>query len=56
VRPGEHSWGSFILASTINREIPRNFPLRKAPTGFLPEQLFLTDWERWRRPADDSSP
>jgi 4-amino-4-deoxy-L-arabinose transferase-like glycosyltransferase len=56
VRPGEHSWGSFILASTVNREIPRNFPLRKAPTGFLPEQLFLTDWERWRRPVDDSSP
>jgi hypothetical protein len=56
VRAGEHSWGSFILASTINREIPRNFPLRKAPNGFLPEQLFLTDWERWRKPADSSTP
>jgi hypothetical protein len=55
VRPGEHSWGSFILASTVAREIPRNFPLRKAPNGFLPEQLFLTDWERWRKPAEDSS-
>lgn len=52
VRPGEHSWGAFILASTVLREIPRDFPLRKAPTGFLPEQLFLTDWERWRRPAE----
>jgi len=56
VRAGEHSWGSFIIASTLSREIPRDFPLRKAPTGFLPEQLFLTDWERWRKPADDSNP
>lgn len=54
VRAGEHSWGSFILASTLNREIPRDFPLRKAPTGFLPEQLFLTDWERWKRPTEES--
>jgi hypothetical protein len=56
VRPGEHSWGSFILASLVSREIPANFPLRKAPTGFLPEQLFLTDWERWKKRTEDSSP
>lgn len=56
VRPGEHSWGSFILASMVSREIPTNFPLRKAPTGFLPEQLFLTDWERWKKPTEDSPP
>lgn len=48
VRTGEHSWGSFILESMLRREIPPSFPLRKAPTGFLPEQLFLTDWERWK--------
>jgi hypothetical protein len=48
VRPGEHSWGSFILESLVRHEIPASFPLRKAPRGFLPEQLFLTDWERWR--------
>jgi len=56
VRPGDRGWGSFILTSTLSREIPRDFPLRKAPSGFLPEQLFLTDWERWRKPADDSNP
>jgi 4-amino-4-deoxy-L-arabinose transferase-like glycosyltransferase len=49
VRPGEHSWGSFILESLVRREIPSGFPLRKAPAGFLPEQLFLADWDRWRR-------
>lgn len=51
VRPGNLSWGSFILESMVRREIPPNFPLRKAPAGFLPEQLLLTDWERWRRPG-----
>jgi 4-amino-4-deoxy-L-arabinose transferase-like glycosyltransferase len=48
VRAGEHSWGSFILESMLRKEIPTTFPLRVAPAGFLPEQLFLTDWERWR--------
>ena len=48
VRSGEHSWGSFILDSMLRREIPSSFPLRKAPTGFLPEQLFLTDYDRWK--------
>lgn len=48
VRAGEHSWGSFILESMLRKEIPASFPLRVAPAGFLPEQLFLTDWERWR--------
>jgi len=51
VRPGELSWGSFILESMVRHEIPPGFPLRKAPAGFLPEQLFLTDWERWRKPG-----
>lgn len=55
-RRDEHGWGSFILAGTIKSEIPPDFPLRKAPSGYLPEQLFLTDWERWRKPADDPSP
>jgi hypothetical protein len=47
VRAGEHSWGSFVLESMLRNEIPQTFPLRKAPKGYLPEQLFLTDWERW---------
>ncbi len=48
VRAGEHSWASFILESMLRNRIPENFPLRKAPQGFFPEQLFLTDWERWK--------
>ena len=49
VRASEHSWGSFILETVNKQQIPANFPLRSAPTGFLPEQFFLTDRERWKK-------
>ena len=50
VRGGEHSWGSFALESMLKKELPPYFPLKRAPAGFLPEQLFLTDSERWVQP------
>jgi hypothetical protein len=50
VRAGEQSWGSFILESLIKKEVPPLFPLRKSVPGFMPEQLVLSDWERWRKP------
>lgn len=56
IRPGERSWGSFIIEFIVRRESPKNFPLRVAPTGFLPEQLFVTDWERWKKPGEPSAP
>ena len=48
VRAGEHSWGNLILAYLWRPETLRSFPLRQSPPGFLPEQLFLTDWDRWK--------
>jgi hypothetical protein len=48
IRTGEQSWGSFILESIVKKEVPPSFPLRKAPAHFLPEQLVLTDRERWK--------
>ena len=48
VHSGEHSWGSFIVSGVLQNQIPQGFPLRNAPTGFLPERLFLTDRERWK--------
>ena len=48
MRAGEHSWGNFVFQAVTKNQIPANFPLRRAPTGFLPERLFLTDWERWK--------
>jgi hypothetical protein len=47
IRTGEFSWGSFIIDSVVKNKIPPAFPLRDAPTGFLPDRLFLTDRERW---------
>jgi 4-amino-4-deoxy-L-arabinose transferase-like glycosyltransferase len=51
VRAGEYSWGSFALESMLKKELPPYFPLKRAPAGFLPEQFFLTDTERWAQPA-----
>jgi hypothetical protein len=48
VRAGEHSWGSFILECMLRKEVPPTFPLRQAANNYLPEQLFLSDWDRWR--------
>ncbi len=49
-RAGEHSWGSFIIEALLRSEVPAFFPLKKAPAGFMPDQMFLTDWERWQAP------
>jgi hypothetical protein len=48
VHAGEHSWGNFIISGVLQGQIPPDFPLHNAPTGFLPERLFLTDRERWK--------
>ena len=50
VLPRELSWGSFIIDSVVKNIIPPGFPLRDATPGYLPEQLFLTDRERWLIP------
>ena len=44
---GEHSWGAFLLQVLNDKRVPDKFPLTKAPAGFFPERLFLTDHERW---------
>src|SRR5260221_7034887 len=46
VRTGERTWGSFIIQAVVQNQIPPKFTLHSAPIGFLPERLFLTDWER----------
>lgn len=44
----ERSWGSFIVSVVAQGQIPPQFPLRFAPTGYLPQRLYLTDRERWK--------
>jgi Dolichyl-phosphate-mannose-protein mannosyltransferase len=43
----ERSWGGFLLQALNDKRVPDQFPLTKAPAGFFPEQLFLTDRDRW---------
>ncbi len=43
----ERGWGSFLIKVLTDQRVPDNFPLTKSPSGFFPEQLFLTDRERW---------
>jgi hypothetical protein len=45
----EGAWGRFVLESILKTNVPKGFPLRYAPQGFFPDQLFLSDWERWRK-------
>lgn len=46
----DRSWGELIISSITKEELPRGFPLVKSKR--LPEQLFLTDWERWFKPEE----
>jgi hypothetical protein len=42
------SWSHFVAECQAHGEVPTGFPLTKAPTGFLPYQMFLSDKVRWR--------
>jgi hypothetical protein len=48
VQTRDFSWGNFIVDSVIKNKIPPGFPLQIAPTGFLPDRIFLTDRQRWK--------
>jgi len=47
-RPHDPTWDNFIIQAVLQNQIPAGFPLRNAPTGFLPDRLFLTDRDRWK--------
>lgn len=51
----EKSWERFVSDAWIQyitkgtyEGLPNNFPLTKAPVGFLPDQMFLSDKVRWQ--------
>jgi Dolichyl-phosphate-mannose-protein mannosyltransferase len=48
IEGSERSWGGFLLGVLNDKRVPDKFPLTKAPAGFFPEKLFLTDRERWK--------
>ncbi len=53
VRSGNESWGALAVGTMLTKtsdgkfDPPRKFPLRVVAGDLVPEQLFLTDWERW---------
>jgi hypothetical protein len=42
-----NSWGRFFWDCWAHGEVPSGFPLQKAPVGFLPDQMLLSDKVRW---------
>jgi hypothetical protein len=48
MKAAEKEWGHFVLECSEHGEVPTGFPLRKAPEGLLPDQLFLSDKVRWQ--------
>lgn len=48
IRAGEHSWAKFVFQFMLAGQVGDKFPLRRSPSGFAPEQLFLSDYDRWK--------
>ncbi len=46
---GDYGWGNLVLQILYQKSVPANFPLSKSMPSPLPRQLFLSDWERWRK-------
>ena len=52
VKDKNHDWGRFMVESLAKHNVPKVFPLRKAPPGFMENgQLFLSDRDRWNESA-----
>lgn len=43
----EGAWAKFYLDVVVLKNLPNGFPLKMAPPGPLPDQLFLSDRIRW---------
>jgi hypothetical protein len=52
VRAGERSWGQFIVAILTTHNVPDFFPLNETESGWLPDQIMLADWARWKSSID----
>jgi hypothetical protein len=44
----EGTWANFYLDVMVLKNLPTGFPMRMAPPGMLPDQLFLSDRIRWQ--------
>ncbi|HQC41922.1 MAG TPA: hypothetical protein PLV91_00430 [Verrucomicrobiota bacterium] len=44
----EPSWGGIVTRFYTRGELPETFPLKNALADLLPDQLLLSEWDRWR--------
>ena len=44
----EGAWANFYLDVVLMKNLPTGFPIKMAPPGLLPDQLFLSDRIRWQ--------
>lgn len=44
----EGAWANFYLDVVLMKNLPTGFPMKMAPPGLLPDQLFLSDRIRWQ--------
>jgi hypothetical protein len=49
IKAGERSWGQFIVEMLTSHKVPDYFPLNQTEKGWLPDQIMLADWPRWRK-------
>jgi hypothetical protein len=49
-QPAEMSWAAIVLNAAVSRRVPEGFPLSSSPAHdfYWPQEIFLSDWERWR--------
>lgn len=44
----EGAWANFYLDVILMKNLPTGYPIKMAPPGMLPDQLFLSDRIRWQ--------
>jgi hypothetical protein len=44
----EGAWANFYLDVVLMKNLPTGYPIKMAPPGMLPDQLFLSDRIRWQ--------
>jgi len=49
IKAGEQSWGSFVIDCMVRNKVPDYFQLAETQKGWLPDQVMLADWQRWRQ-------
>lgn len=47
VKGEDREWGMFVLEALLHQRMPKKFPLKDVWKDLLPNQVFVSDWDRW---------